>query len=206
MWAVFTLAFLVPYFCHFKCMAFCRCKEQSLKRQNNSRYSDPDFSEADSLRKDAQTVQPCGLFGFFIILPPKNVKMYWVPLYRVNVWTCVPVSIHTQSWCEIVWNPAAEASWTMIFTLGPYHSPWTGGKECVFIEAKCYSAVGQEMACNTSGKFRILYSCVLIHTHTVHSSMHIEERSQNTSLLLSCVCTVHLYSFQEIMPTMLRTR
>lgn len=73
---MFTLAFLVPYFSHFKCMAFCQCKEQSLKRQNNSCYSDLDFSEADSLRKDAQTVQPCGLFGFLINLSPKNVKMY----------------------------------------------------------------------------------------------------------------------------------
>lgn len=75
-----------------------------------------------------------------------------------------------------------------------------------FLEAKCYSAMGQEMVCNASGKFRILDSCVLIHTPTVRSSMHIEERSQNTSLLLSCVCTVHLYSFKEIMPTMLRAR
>lgn len=58
--------------------------------------------------------------------------------------------------------------------------------------------VGQEMACNTSGKFRILNSYVLIHTHTVHSSMHTEERTQNTSLLLSYGCTVHLYSFKEI--------
>lgn len=30
---------------------FCQCKEQSLKRQNNSCYSDPNFPEADSLSR-----------------------------------------------------------------------------------------------------------------------------------------------------------
>lgn len=38
--------------------------------------------------------------------------------------------------------------------------------------------VGQAMACNKSGEFRILNSWALMHTHTVHSSMHTEERTQ----------------------------
>lgn len=58
--------------------------------------------------------------------------------------------------------------------------------------------MGQEMACNTSGMFRILNSCVLIHTHTVHSSMHTEEGTQNTSLVLSYGCPVRLYSFRDV--------
>lgn len=91
-------------------MAFCQCNEQSLKRQNNSCYSDPNFPEADSLSKDTQSVQPCGVFFFyfilflFFILPPKNVKNVCVPLYmyRMNVWICVRVSLHIQSWCEVM--------------------------------------------------------------------------------------------------------
>lgn len=66
--------------------------------------------------------------------------------------------------------------------------------------------VGQEMACSTSGKFRIPNSCVLIHTHTVHSTMHTEERSQNTFLLMSFGYAFHLYSFKENYANNLHTR
>lgn len=74
-------------------MAFCQCNEQSLKKQNNSCYSNPDFPEADSLSKDARSVQPCGLFYF----ATKECKNVCVPLYlyRMNVWIYVRVSIHS---------------------------------------------------------------------------------------------------------------
>lgn len=70
----------------------------------------------------------------------------------------------------------------------------------------CIHPVGKEMACNTSRECRILNSRVLIHAHTVHSTMDTEERSQNTSLLMSFGYAVHLYSFKEICAYHLHTQ
>lgn len=96
---------------------------------------------------------------------------------------CVDMCACICTYTVMVWNHAfAEASWTMIFTVGPYCSIWTGGRECLFcrnsVLFSVIDPVGQAMACSTSGEFRILNSCASMHTHTVHSSMHTEERTQ----------------------------
>lgn len=96
---------------------------------------------------------------------------------------CVDMCACICTYAVMVWNHAfAEASWTVVFTVGPYCSTWTGGKECLFcrnsVLLSVIHPVGQAMACNTSGEFRILNSCAWMHTHTVHSSMHTEERTQ----------------------------
>lgn len=96
---------------------------------------------------------------------------------------CVDMCACICTYTVMVWNHAfAEASWTMIFTVGPYCSIWTGGRECLFCRNSMLFSVidpvGQAMACSTSGEFRILNSCASMHTHTVHSSMHTEERTQ----------------------------
>lgn len=145
---------------------------------------------------------PVVCLGFFnYYFTTKECKNVCVPLYmyRMNVWTCVCIYTHA----VVVWNHAsAEAGQTMIFTLGAFHSTWTGGKECIFVGTQCYSMGftiwGRRWPAVQMESLGSWISCVLIHTHTVHSSMRIEERTQNTSLLLSCGCTVHLYGFKEI--------
>lgn len=95
---------------------------------------------------------------------------------------CVDMCACICTYAVMVWNHAfAEASWTVIFTVGPYCSTWTGGKECLFCRNSvfvwCDSPCGAGHG-STSGEFRILNSCAWMHTHTVHSSMHTEERTQ----------------------------
>lgn len=85
-------------------MAFCQCEEQSLKRQNNSCYSDPNFPEADSLSKDTQSVQPCGVFFFlfyfisifyFATKECKKCMCTFVYVQNECVDMCVCISTHT---------------------------------------------------------------------------------------------------------------
>lgn len=183
-------------------MAFCQCKEQSLKRQNNSCYSDPSFPEADALSKDAQSVQPCGL-GFFsvIILPPKNVKMYEY-LCICTEWMCGHVHMYLYTYSHGVKSCSCWSELDHDFHSGALLFHLDRRKRMSFCRNSMLlngiDPVGQKMACNTSRKFRVLNSCVLIHTHTVHSSMHTDKGMQKTSLLLSYGRTVHLYRFKEI--------
>lgn len=82
---------------------FCQCKEQSLKRQNNSCYSDPNFPEADSLSRHAVCATLwCFFFLFYFIsifyFATKECKKCMCTFVYVQnecVDICVCISTHT---------------------------------------------------------------------------------------------------------------
>lgn len=120
-------------------------------------------------------------------------------MYRMNVWTCVHVSVHIQSWCEIMLLLKPAGPWFSLWGLTvpsgqEEENVFFAGTQCCSVWLTMWGRPWPAVQVESLGSWIHVHQCTLI----LYIAACTQRREHNSSLLLSYGCTLHLYSFREI--------
>lgn len=120
-------------------------------------------------------------------------------MYRMNVWTCVHVSVHIQSWCEIMLLLKPAGPWFSLWGLTvpsgqEEENVFFAGTQCCSVWLTLWGRPWPAVQVESLGSWIHVHQCTLI----LYIAACTQRREHSSSLLLSYGCTLHLYSFRDL--------